>query len=113
MDDIQWDKEQCIKNIESFANIDLLPKEPEIFYFWKEYDAEWNEIPVISPEYSTFNYDEFNENKRKIIEEFSKEDAMKIIINRLNEKIKTWIKEKNYVWYYTNEEFLEDLELEY
>ncbi len=110
MDDIQWDKEQCIKNIESFANVELLPKEPEIFYFWKEYDAEWNEIPVISPEYSTFNYDEFNENKRKIIEEFSKEDAMKIIINRLNEKIKTWIKEKNYVWYYTNEEFLEDLE---
>ena len=110
MDDIQWDKEQCIKNIESFANIELLPKEPEIFYFWKEYDAEWNEIPVISPEYSTFNYDEFNENKQKIIEEFTKEDAMKIIVNRLNEKIKTWIKEKNYVWYYTNEEFLEDLE---
>ena len=109
MDDIQWDKEQCIKNIESFANIELLPKEPEIFYFWKEYDAEWNKIPIISPEYSTFNYDEFNENKQKIIEEFTKEDAMKIIINRLNEKIKTWIKEKNYVWYYTNEEFLEDL----
>ena len=110
MNDIQWNKEECIKNIESFANIELLPREPEIFYFWKEYDAEWNEIPVISPEYSTFNYDEFNNNKWKIIEEFTKEDAMKIITNRLNEKIKTWIKEKNYVWYYTNEEFLEDLE---
>ena len=109
MNDIQWNKEECIKNIESFANIELLPREPEIFYFWKEYDAEWNEIPVISPEYSTFNYDEFNANKWKIIEEFTKEDAMKIITNRLNEKIKTWIKEKNYVWYYTNEEFLEDL----
>ena len=110
MNDIQWNKEECIKNIESFANIELLPREPEIFYFWKEYDAEWNEIPVISTEYSTFNYDEFNNNKWKIIEEFTKEDAMKIITNRLNEKIKTWIKEKNYVWYYTNEEFLEDLE---
>lgn len=109
MNDIQWNKEECIKNIESFANIELLPREPEIFYFWKEYDAEWNEIPVISPEYSTFNYDEFNANKWKIIEEFTKVDAMKIITNRLNEKIKTWIKEKNYVWYYTNEEFLEDL----
>ncbi len=110
MDDIQWDTEQCIKNIESFANVELLPKEPEIFYFWKEYDAEWNEIPVISPEYSTFNYEEFNEEKQKVIAEFSKEKAMEIITARLNEKIKTWIKEKNYVWYFTNEEFLEDLE---
>ena len=109
MDDILWDTEQCIKNIESFANIEILPKEPEIFYFWKEYDAEWNESPVISPEYSTFDYDSFNTEKQKTIEEFSKEKAMEIITARLNEKIKTWIKEKNYVWYYTNEEFLEDL----
>lgn len=110
MEDIQWNKEECIKNVESFANIELLPKEPEIFYYWKEYDAEWNEIPVISPEYSTFNYEEFNANKQKIIEEFSKNDAMNIIENKLNEKIKIWIKEKNYVGYYTNEEFLKDLE---
>ncbi len=109
MDDILWDTEQCIKNIESFANVELLPKEPEIFYFWKEYDAEWNEIPVISPEYSTFDYDAFYAEKQKTIEEFSKEKAMEIIKKRLDEKIKTWIKEKNYVWYYTNEEFLEDL----
>lgn len=110
MNDIQWDKEQCIKNIESFANIELLPKEPEIFYYGREFDAEWNEIPIISPEYSTFNYDEFNEKKQKIIEDFSQEKAMEIIKNRLNEKIKIWKKEKNYVWYFTNEEFLEDLE---
>ena len=109
MDDIQWNKEECIKNIESFANIELLPKEPEIFYYGREFDAEWNEIPIISPEYSTFNYEEFNINKQKIIEEFTKENAMDIITNRLNEKIKTGIKQKNYVWYYTNEEFLEDL----
>ena len=34
MDNIEWNTEECIKNIESFANIELLPKEPEIFYFW-------------------------------------------------------------------------------
>ena len=49
MKNIEWNKEECIKNIESFANIELLPKEPEIFYYGKEYDAEWNAIPVISP----------------------------------------------------------------
>ena len=109
MEDIQSDKEQCIKNIESFSNLEFLPKEPEIFYYGKEYDAEWNEIPVISDEYSTFDYQDFYERKQKAIEEFTEEKAMEIITNRLNEKIKTWKKEKNYVWYFTNEEFLEDI----
>ena len=109
MDNIEWDKEACIKNIESFANVELLPKEPEIFYFWKEYDAEWNEVPIISPEYSTFNYDSFYERKQKVIDEFSKDEAMTIIKTRLNEKIKKWTKEKNYVGYYTDQEFLDDL----
>ncbi len=110
MDDIQWDKEQCIKNIESFANVELLPKQPEIFYYGKEYDAEWNEHPVISEEYSTFNFEEFNQKKQEVIEQFSKEEAMNIIVNRLNEKIKKGKREKNYVWYYPNEAFLEDLD---
>ena len=110
MDDIQWDKEQCIKNIESFANVELLPKQPEIFYYGKEYDAEWNEHPVISEEYSTFNFEEFNERKQQVIEEFTEENAMNIIATRLNEKIKKGKKEKNYVWYYPNEAFLDDLE---
>ena len=101
--------EDCIRNIESFANVELLPKLPEFFYFWKEYNSEWVEIPVISEEYSTFDFDSYNEQKQKIIEEFSKEQAMDIITNKLNDKIKIWMKEKNYVWYYTNEEFLEDL----
>jgi hypothetical protein len=26
-------QEQCVENIESFANIKLLPEQPEIFYF--------------------------------------------------------------------------------
>ena len=110
MDNIEWNNEECIKNIESFANIELLPKEPEIFYYWKNYDAEWNEHPVISQEYYNFDYESFYKNKQKIIDEFSQWTAMSIIKNRLNEKIKIWKKEKNYVGYYTNEEFLEDLQ---
>ena len=109
MDNIEWNKEECIKNIESFANIELLPKIPEFFYYWSEYDAEWNKIPIISREYSTFNFDNYNTQKQKIIDDFSREDAMTIITNKLNEKIKKGIKEKNYVWYYTDEKFLQDL----
>ena len=110
MDNIEWNNEECIKNLETFANIELLPKEPEIFYYWKEYDAEWTPIPVISEEYSTFDYDSYYASKQKIIDEFTKEEAMEIIKKRLNEKIKIWEREKNYVWYYTDEELLKDLE---
>ena len=70
MNNIEWNKEECIKNIESFANIELLPKEPEIFYYGKQYDAEWNESPVISEEYSTFDYGAYHEEKQRIIDEF-------------------------------------------
>ena len=110
MDNIEWNTEECIKNIENFANIELLPKEPEIFYYGKQYDAEWNESPVISEEYSTFDYWSFYETRQNIIDEFSKKEAMELIKKRLDEKIKIWKKEKNLVWYYTNEEFLKDLE---
>ena len=110
MDNIEWNTEECIKNIESFANVELIPKEPEIFYFGKQYDAEWNESPVISEKYSTFDYGAYYEEKQRIIDEFTKEEALKIISDRLDEKIKIWEKEKNLVWYYTNEEFLKDLE---
>lgn len=102
-------KEECIANIEAFSNIELLPKQPEFFYFWKEYNAEWLEIPIISQEYSTFDFNAYNERRQKVIDEFSKDKAMEIIKNRLEEKIKIWIKEKNYVGYYTDEDFLEDL----
>ena len=101
--------EECIQNIESFANIELLPKKPDFFYFGKDYDAEGNEIPVISPEYYTFDFEAYNTERQRVIDEFTQEQAMDIINKRLNEKIKIWDKEKNYVWYYTNEEFLEDL----
>ena len=109
MDNIQWNKEECIKNIESFANIELLPKMPEFFYYGSEYDSEWNKVPIISTEYSTFDFNAYNTRKQKVIDEFSKEQAMEIITNKLDEKIKKWIKEKNYVWYYTDEKFLQDL----
>ena len=101
--------ENCIKNIETFTNKKLFPEKPEIFYFWKEYDAEWNEIPIISPESSTFDFEAYNLEKERIISEFSKDEALNLITERLKEKIKIWTKEKNYVGYYTNEEFLQDL----
>ena len=109
MDNIEWDKEKCIQNIESFSNTELLPKLPEFFYYGKTYDDQWNEIQVISQEYFNFDFNTFQKRKQKVIDDFSKEYAMNIITNKLKEKIKVWIKDKNYVWYYTNENFLQAL----
>ena len=75
-------KEECIANIEAFSNIELLPKQPEFFYFWKEYNAEWLEVPIISQEYSTFDFNDYDERRQKVIDEFSKDKAMEIIKNR-------------------------------
>jgi hypothetical protein len=46
------------------------------------------EIPIISQEYSTFDFNAYNERRQKVIDEFSKDKAMEIIKNRLEEKIK-------------------------
>lgn len=103
-------KKQCMSNIESFANIELLPKLPEFFYYWKSFDAEWNEVQIFSPEYATFDFENYNQKMQKAINDFTKENAIQIIKTRLNDKIKIWIKEKNYVWYFTNEDFLKALD---
>lgn len=102
-------REECIRNIESFTNIELIPKKPEIFYYWKEYDNEWNAHSVISPEFYTFDENAYNIEKQKAIEEITDDKIYELISKRLDEKIKQGKKEKNYVWYYTDENFLEDL----
>jgi len=45
-------------------------------------------VKIISPEYSTFDYDAYNEKRQVVIDEFTKEKAMEIITDRLNDKIK-------------------------
>lgn len=102
-------REDCIKNIEAFTNTNLLPQKPDFFYYWKEYDYEWNATSIISPEYYTFDYNYYETEKQKILEEFNDEKIYELISNKLEEKIKKWIKSKNYVWYYTDEEFLQNL----
>jgi hypothetical protein len=45
-------------------------------------------VPIISPEYSTFDYNAYNERMQEVIDEFTQENAMDIITQKLNEKIK-------------------------
>jgi hypothetical protein len=71
--------EGCIKNIEAFAGIELLPKMPNLFYYGSG---------VLSPEYTTFDFTGFEERKLQIISGFTEHQAKDIITTKLNEKIK-------------------------
>jgi hypothetical protein len=69
---------QCIRNIESFAGIELLPKMPNFFYYGSD---------VRSPEYDTFDFEGFEERNEQIIAGFTQERAMDIISARLDTRI--------------------------
>ena len=93
-------KTDCIKNIELFAGVNLLPKKPELFYFWSGME---------SPEYQSFNFEEYEKNFGKTVDQFTKEKAFELIKTKLDQKIKIWIKTQNYLWYFTEPKFLEEL----
>ena len=75
----QVDAEGCVRNIEVFAGIELLPKMPNLFYYGSG---------ISSPEYETFDFAGFEERKLQIISGFTEQRAMDIITAKLDEKIK-------------------------
>lgn len=94
------DKEWCIKNIETFTNRDILPKAPEFFYMWNGIVSEW---------YYSYDWTWFYENYNNIVENFTTWTAETMIKSALDRKIQIWIKEQNYLWFFSNEDFISDL----
>lgn len=101
---IYWMKEvwkiDCIRNIEKFTTKDLLPKEPEFFYYWSGIVSSW---------YLSFDWTWYNNQVNNILSWFSKEIAYWMIESALDQKIYIWIKKRNYLWFFSNTAFLEDL----
>lgn len=93
-------QEECVKNIQLFAGINLLPQQPELFYF-----GSWQ----ASPEYDTFDFTGYQTNYQNIIDQFTKEKALQYIINKLEQKIQIWIKTDNYLGYIKEPEVLTEL----
>lgn len=94
------DKLGCIKNIEVFANRDILPKAPEFFYKWWWVMSDW---------YYTYDWTWYYEQVDTIVNNFTTWTAETLIKNALDKKVQKWIKEQNYLWFFTNEEFLDEL----
>lgn len=89
--------EECVQHIEVFANKEILPKAPELFYYGSG---------IKSAEYNSFDFAGFEERKQAIITWFSIDKAKQLISDRLQEKIQIGIKPKNYLGYRTDSELL-------
>ena len=76
-------KAECVKNVELFAWVELLPKKPDLFYFGQG---------IKSPEYNTFDFTWYNDQYNRVVEEFTEQKAMELIKTRLDTKIQIWVK---------------------
>lgn len=97
----QITKENCIKNIELYAKKDILPKEPEFFYYgswivttgYREYDRTWYNLQI-----------------EQVLSGFTREIAYWLIRDQLDKMIYIGVRTKNYLWFFTNEAFLQELQ---
>jgi len=94
------EKIDCIKNIENFSLKDLLPEAPDFFYMGNGIVSEW---------YYTYDWTWYNEQIQSILDNFTTWTAETLIKNWLDRKIQIWIKEQNYLWFFSNEDFIYDL----
>ena len=67
-----------MKNIELFSGKPLLPKKPDLFYYGNG---------SASPEYDTFDFSGYNAQYQQVLSGFTKDKAIALIVERLNEKI--------------------------
>jgi len=96
----QVSHEDCVKNIELFSGKPLLPKKPDLFYYGNG---------SASPEYDTFDFSWYNAQYQQVLSGFTKDKAIALIVERLNEKIQIWIRSQNSLGYFSNQEFLNEL----
>jgi len=94
------EKIDCVKNIQSFTLKDLLPEAPEFFYMWSGIVSDW---------YYSYDWTWYNEQIQSILDNFTTWSAETLIKNWLDKKIQVWIKEQNYLWFFSNEDFIYDL----
>jgi len=85
---IEPTKETCIKNIEGFTRIKLLPSDPSFFYYMSG---------VVSDNYTTFDRSGYNTSYKKVFTDFTQDFAIDLIKQRLQLAIKRGYKEANYL----------------
>ncbi len=89
-------KSECVENIEKFIWETLLP-EKNTFYTYS-----WDNLIFI-------NNEDYETSVTDILEQITPETAQNLIRERYTEAIKTWIRERNYLWEIVDEELSEIL----
>jgi len=93
-------KIDCIKNIEWFTQRQILPVKPQFFYF-----GSW----IVSSGYSIFDKTWYNLQLSQIVSWFTIDIANSMIKSRLDQLIFIGIKPENYLWFFANKSFIEEL----
>ncbi|MCF7834635.1 penicillin-binding protein 2 [Candidatus Gracilibacteria bacterium] len=96
----QVDLTGCVENIETFTNKELFPIKPEFFYYGSG---------IISTGYFTYDRTGYYNQYSQILSGFTKDIAISLIKSRLDQKIQIGIKTRNYIGFFSNEDFLEEL----
>ncbi|MCK9467303.1 MAG: penicillin-binding protein 2 [Candidatus Absconditabacterales bacterium] len=95
------DKIDCIKNLEIFAKKDLLPKTPEFFYMGSG---------IVSDGYDTYDRTGYYEQTEAILSGFNTGTAETLVRGALEKRVQMGIKEENYIGFFSNKNFLAELE---
>lgn len=95
------DKLQCVKNIEYFTQTNIIPEEPQFFYYGSG---------IVSSGFITYDHTWYDIQLQNILSWFDENIATNLIKTRLDAMIFIGIKTKNYIGFFSNNNFLEDLE---
>ncbi len=107
---VDVDKLGCIENIERFAQLQILPAPKTVFYtqeIGENYRSQTG-IDLMQQQIVEEN-SIIDQERTKIINAFSGDQAMNMIKATLDNKISIGVKEKNYLGYFENDQFLADL----
>ena len=91
------DREQCVRNIESFTHKDILPKAPERMYYGGD---------VVSDNYYTFDQTWYMASYTTTLSGFTTGMAYDMIRQRMDDRIVIGERKYNYVWFFTDEDLL-------
>ncbi len=92
---------ECVQNIEAFTEKQILPVAPQFFYYGSG---------IISSGYATFDRTWYNTQIAQILTGMTQNIAYGLIKDQLNQDIYIGIKPKNYLGFFANTDFLDELQ---
>lgn len=92
------DKLLCVRNIETFSQTKILPEQDNNFIIsWESENIFLDEQAYIST-------------LEKVLDWFTKDNALSLISSRLMDMTKSWTRPSNYFWFFEDAKLLSDLE---